>query len=215
MRVPRKRLLVLSAIAAAASLTVTSARATWHKPDMRATTSDGTEILWSEIQALRAAGVAPDDPKLTMLEEDLASLEATVGTESLPEPGIDMGGLLGEPHRGGTRSAELDRPAPVTWDSGVVECEPLPPDILTAAELTGARCVSAPQPDGTSRYVAIDPGGTVRVVRFATDGAVSRQPDQHVDLLGIPLDGAELVVEQVGDVLVSLSGEPVTTIDIG
>lgn len=216
----RKRIALLATLAVLVTGTVgvSGARAIRHRPvgpTMRSTTSDATDVLWGEIQAMLADGVMPNDPKVVMLEEDLTSLQAGEVLPEVAEPGVDLGGVLGMPHRGGTRAAALDLTTAVAWDNGVVECEPLPPDILSVAEIDDARCVSAPQPDGTSRYVAIVPDGTVRVVRFASDGAVSRQPDLHLDLLGIPLPGIELVVELLGDVVLTVSGEPVATIDVG
>lgn len=211
----RMRIGLVAGLVLAGTFGATSAKASWSKPEMRSTTSDATDIIWGEIQALLANGAAPDDPKVVMLEEDLASLEAGEAQPEVAEPGVDLSGTLGQPHRGGARAAELDLSTDVAWDSGAVLCEPLPPDVLTMAEIADARCVSAPQPDGTSRYVAVSPDGTVRVVRFAPDGAVNRQADLHLDLLGIPFRGIELVVELLGDVLLMVSGEPVATIDIG
>jgi hypothetical protein len=58
------------------------------------------------------------------------------------------------------------------------------PGLLGPEEIAGAQCVSVPQPDGTSRCVAIGPDGTLRSVAFGHDGDVRRLDDTA---LGAPL----------------------------
>ncbi|MGH9212287.1 MAG: hypothetical protein ACRD2C_16640 [Acidimicrobiales bacterium] len=173
--------------------------------------TDGTAILAAEIEALLAGGVAPDDPKVTRLQEDLAAL--VVDPTALPprEPGVDLTDVLGG-RGGGARSAGDRTDADVAWDHGAVECEPLPADILPIGDLADARCVMAPQPDGTGRYVAVTPDGTLRVVQFGPDGAVARQPDRRTEPLGGELHAAELGVDESGDVIVSVAGASAPTI---
>jgi hypothetical protein len=186
-------------------------------------TADASDVLRAEIDALLAGGLSADDPRVARLQADLAALEQGAQLPQPGEPGLDLTGVLGTEPGSGARSASADAAdataadAVVAWDRGVVECEPLPPDKLTVDEIAGARCVSAPQPDGTSRYVAITPDGTVRVVRFDTDGTVIRTADRHVALPGAGLDGVELTVDGSGHVLVTVSGAPTpgATVDLG
>src|SRR5690606_915211 len=60
-------------------------------------------------------------------------------------------------------------PAEPAWESGEVLCEVVP-GILGPDEIAGARCASVPQPDGTTRYVAVAPDGTVPTVAFGHAG---------------------------------------------
>jgi hypothetical protein len=178
---------------------------------------DARDVLQAELDALRATGRGAEDPKVARLQDDLAALEQGMETAQPGEPGLDLTAVLGTPGRG--RSAPPDdatEPTTVAWDRGAVQCEPLPPDLLTVEDIAGAHCVSAPQPDGSSRYLAIAPDGTVRVVRFGANGAVVRDPDRRIELSGAAWDDIELTVVASGDVVatVASASTPIASIDI-
>jgi len=179
----------------------------------------GVDILRSEVEAMLASGMAPDDPKVAALQRDLASLERGTRIRQPGEPGLDMSRVLGAPRGRGARSVAVDEVTPRTstaWDQGAVDCEPLPPNLLTAADVAGARCASVPQPDGSGRYVALAPDGTLRVVQFEPDGPVTREPDRHVDGIPPSLDGVSLGVDGSGRLVVTVEGAPGPTIvDLG
>jgi hypothetical protein len=130
----------------------------------------GEALLESEIAMMEEAGLPADHPKLQMLRDDLASLRDGRRVEAPDEPGVDLSdvGTAGARARSERNDASL-------WDEGPVQCEPIPPDLLTAEELAGATCRSEPQADGSSLYVATAPDGTEHVVRFGPDGTVTRQ----------------------------------------
>jgi len=144
----------------------------------------GVQLLEAEIEAMEAGGAAPDDPKLRLLEDDLAALER--GSREAPphEPGVDVGAVLGDPAtavRDATDAADdaVDTSDAQLWDDGRVQCEVVPPNLLTPADIAGATCTSTLDADGGSHYAAVAPDGTIRTVHFAADGAVTREPDQH------------------------------------
>lgn len=128
----------------------------------------GVAVLRSELDGMAAAGVSKDHVKARMLREDLDALEkgrtATVATEV----GIDVAAMIAAAGQGGINRALMD--------NGPVACEPIPGDLLTVAEIAGARCTSQLQPDGSSVYLAERPDGTRSAVRFSADGHVTRQP---------------------------------------
>jgi hypothetical protein len=130
----------------------------------------GEAMLEAEIASLESSGVRADHPKLEMLRDDLASLEAgrDAAADAPAEPGVDLSDV-------GAGGARQERDDARLWDDGAVECEPVPPDLLTAAEIAGATCRSLPQSDGSSLYVATRPDGTEHVVRFGADGTVTRE----------------------------------------
>lgn len=130
----------------------------------------GEAMLEAEIASLEASGVRADHPKLEMLRHDLASLQAgrRAAADAPAEPGVDLSDVSASGARAERDDASL-------WDDGAVECEPVPPDLLTAAEIAGATCRSLPQGDGSSLYVATAPDGREHVVRFGADGTVTRQ----------------------------------------
>jgi hypothetical protein len=138
----------------------------------------GAALLSDEIAAMRASGLSADNPKVRMLQDDLDALERGRAVKAPAEPGIDMRSRLGEP---GGRSADdgrtttADRSDTSAWDDGPVQCEEVPPDLLTAADIAGARCTSTLDPDGGSHYTAMLPDGTVHSVHFAPDGTVTRE----------------------------------------
>src|SRR5690606_11164141 len=112
-----------------------------------------------------------------------------------PEPGVDVEGLLEEAEaaeaaegaviqprssdRGGVAADGRGDRADAAWEPGEIVCEPVP-GMLGADEIAGARRATAPQPDGTSRYVAIGADGTVRTDAFRHDGDVERLADTTV-----------------------------------
>lgn len=141
----------------------------------------GARLLEAEIESMEAGGVAPDDPKLQLLEDDLAALERGQRTAAPREPGVDVGAVLGDPAsalRDATDQAG-DAGDSSLRDDGAVVCEVVPPDLLTAADIAGATCTSTLDADGGSRYAAVAPDGTVRTVRFGPDGNVTREPDRQ------------------------------------
>lgn len=175
MRRPRRK--VLPAVAAAAlagTLALAAPGATSHPAEDDGDASadmsqaSGVALLEAEIDAMVAAGVPQTHPKLALLRADLAALQHGLRTEPIPEPGVDLS------PGSATRDAEVDRRDASLWDHGQVPCEPIPPDLLTAADIAGAICRSEPQPDGSSLYVATVPGGVEHVVEFAADGSVTR-----------------------------------------
>jgi hypothetical protein len=140
----------------------------------------GAAVLESEIGAMRAGGA--DDGKVAMLEDDLEALEEGRTVDAPAEPGVDMRQVLDGSGGGGARDAGDDARDHATasdLDEGRVQCEVIPPDLLTASDIAGATCTSTPQADGTSLYRAAAPDGTVRTVRFGADGSVRRLPDRR------------------------------------
>ena len=159
---------------AAAGLTLLAGDTTGaHQPAAGAetATSGGIAVLQAELDAMAADGLPAEHPKARMLWADLEALEQGMRTTVATEAGIDVAGRIAA---GTARTAGVTDQA--TLDDGAVECEPLPPDLLTAAELAGAVCTSVLQPDGSSLYVAVAPDGTRSAVRFGADGTVTRQP---------------------------------------
>jgi len=124
-----------------------------------AAAASGVAVLQAELDAMAAAGLPADDPKVAMLRDDLASFERGMHTVAPVEPAVDPA----------TRDVGVADEA--SLDNGLVECEPLP-GLLTADDVAGARCSSLLQPDGSSLYVAERPDGTRSTVRFAADGAL-------------------------------------------
>lgn len=185
------------------------------------------EEMQAEIDAMVDAGMSPDDPKVEMLEQELDELEAGGDQAPPPEPGVDVEALLEQAEAAeaaedagiATRSAGPAGAAPgdgspggaPAWESGEVMCEVVPGQ-LGPEEIDGARCISVPQPDGTSRYVALGADGTVRTVAFGHDGAVRRLPDVAV---GAPVGGrAAAAPTPEGDLVVTPPGRQPVTVDL-
>lgn len=175
MRRPRRKALSAAAVAAlAGTLALTAPGATSHPAEddgdqsVGVAQASGVALLQAEIDAMVAAGVEENEPKLAMLRADLAALQHGLRTEPRPEPGVDLS------PGSATRDAEVDRRDASLWDHGEVPCEPIPPDLLTAEEVVGATCRSEPRSDGSSLYVATLPDGTEHAVEFAADGSVTR-----------------------------------------
>lgn len=185
--------------------------------------SDGELMIEAEIDAMLDRGMSADDPKVVMLEDAADELRAGSASPPPREPEVDTGRQLAD----AKAAAGAERPSGASattdagrrtgtgtaaaWQTGAVECEPVP-QLLSAAELAGAVCVSVPQPDGSNRYVAVAGDGTVRVVAFGADGAVSRQADQHV-ALG-PGGASSVTALTGGDVAVAASGQAPVTVDL-
>ena len=210
--------LVLSAVAAsaAASAALSEEAPVPLENEMRA-----------EIDGMVEAGVDPDDPKVEMLEESLEELEDGADADPPAERGVDVEALLDEAAEDeaaedagvATRSADPGAVAAdgsrddgeTAWENGEIVCEVVPGQ-LGPEEIAGARCVSAPQPDGTSRYVAIGPDGTVRTVAFGHDGRVERLADSAV---GAPVPGAAaLATTPAGDLVVTPPGQAPRPVDL-
>jgi hypothetical protein len=159
-----------AAMALAAGLGTAAGLAVAWSDDEQQTRPTAEVVLEAEIAAMEDSGIRADHPKLEMLRDELAAVRAAARRhdDAPAEPGVDLSDA-------GAAGARRERHDATLWDDGLVECEPIPPDLLTAAEIAGATCRSLPQPDGTSLYVATAPDGTEHVVRFGADGSVTRQ----------------------------------------
>jgi hypothetical protein len=129
----------------------------------------GVTLLEAEIAALVDAGTAEGDPRLEMLQDELAALRRGLRTRAPGEPGVDLSDV--GPDR--VRRERADRSL---WDNGPVVCEPVPPGVVTAEEVAGATCRSLLRADGSSLYLVRRPDGQEIRVRFRTDGRVTRLP---------------------------------------
>ena len=191
--------------------------------------------LDAELEGMAENGVPADDPKMELLEEQRDEIVEGTGAPARREPGVDTAARLEEAEevtdaqaqaeaRGvapgdrvepqaadGAGEAPVEEGERARWDSGTVVCEPVP-GMLTMAEVSGATCVSVPQPDGTSRYVVVAPNGTVRSVRFATDGAVTRLRDTALGASA--RRGTRATATPEGDLRVTVPGRAPTTVDL-
>lgn len=172
--------------------------------------------LQDEIDALRASGLPASHPKVRSLQASLDQLRAPVPAHPRRDPRGDVSGLLSE-----AREQQADPQAAVAeaaaegqplWESGTVDCEPVP-GLLTVDELAGATCVSVPQPDGTSRYVALGADGVARTVLFGADGQVQRLPDTQVAASLAP--GTAVTPTPEGDLQIAPPGQQPTVVDVG
>jgi hypothetical protein len=201
--------LVLTAVAAsaAASAALSGGRAS--------TPVALEEELQDEIDALRASGIPASHPKVRMLQESLDQLRAPIPARPQRDTQGDVGPLLAEEQadRADPAAAALEAAAEgePLWESGPVDCEPIP-GLLTAAEVAGATCVGVPQPDGTSRYVALGSGGVARTVLFGADGHVRRLPDTRVAAGLAP--GTVVTPTPEGDLQVAPPGQQPTVVDV-
>lgn len=174
--------------------------------------------LEREIGAMRAGGMAADDPKVELLQDEVDALREGMDAQPRRDPGLSSG-----PGAADARSSTPEDAARAAESAGAgggaeaaeVECEPIP-QALEAEELVDAVCASVPQPDGTARYVAVVPGGEVQVVRFGGDGAAERLPDQSlpVGAASAPSADVTLVPSSDGDLVVESDGEELTTLDL-
>lgn len=179
--------------------------------------------LQRQIDGMLAAGMPADHPKVQLLQEQLDLLRAGASAEGPAEPRVDVAAALDEAtaeedaEDAGTAAravapagdaATTEEPA---WESGTVECEPVP-GLLDAGDVAGAVCVSVPQPDGTSRYVAVGEDGTVRSVLFGPDGQVRRLADAAVGS-AVP-HGSTAEPTSQGDLVVVPPGGAPVTVDV-
>jgi hypothetical protein len=230
----RRRLGLAAAIVAAIGLTVVGvAGADRSQP----APSEAERQIQGQIDAMVDSGIPEDDPKVELLEDQVEELQRGTRADPPPEPGVELGervadaqaadkaadraqqqatrsragsvasaGIAGQATTGGT-------PTGPAWQSGTVECEPVP-QVLTAKELAGATCASVPQPDGSSRYVAVGRDGVVRTVDFGTDGKVSRSPDRQVPG-GVKPGTTTVAPTDRGDIQVTVRGKAPVTVDVG
>jgi hypothetical protein len=190
-----------------------------------------------EIDSMIDSGVPEDHPKVEMLEAQVDELRRGARADPPKEPGVDLRQRVADA-RAADRAADLARdravrtraglaasagvagqattagvPTGPAWQSGTVECEPVP-QILTAEDVAGATCLSVPQPDGSTRYVAVGRDGVVRTVAFGADGKVGRGPDRQVP--GGVAPGATAVgPTPAGDIRVTVRGKAPVTVDVG
>jgi hypothetical protein len=212
----RRRGAAMTVVAAAGAVLVAGAAAASSGRDTQPAPPQAAVELQREVDAMRTAGLPPDDPKVEMLEAEVDALIAGTSAEAVPDAGMDApanrsgdASLSSTPQEAVQAAGEVDSDR--SADPGAVECEPVP-QALDAAEVADASCLSVPQPDGTTRYVAVRPTGVVHVVRFAS-GQVERLADRQLP----PEAGSEprLVPDEAGDVRVMSGGAEVATIDVG
>ena len=205
MRVPRIRgpvlgaALALTAVAGSAAASAALSEPPEPPPAQR---------MRDEIDDMIAAGVPEDDPKVEMLEEAVEELE---GADASPprDPGAaDVADQIAAAEAGRGAGA---RPGGPTWQSGPVLCEVVPGH-LDADEIAGAACATVPQPDGTARYVAVSPNGTVHSVLFAGNGQVRRLDDVRA---GAPVPpGSSTGATPAGHLTITPPGRPQLTVDL-
>jgi hypothetical protein len=219
---PRRRVFALLAplaLAAVGLAGVGIAGAARHRP---APVPVEREVQ-SEIDAMIASGAPAHDPKVELLRDQLAELRRGSHTTPPKEPGVDLGQLVAdalaaEADAARAHVAQDQASSPATaqttrWQSGTVVCEPVP-QLLTVQEIAGATCLSVPQPDGSSRYVAVTPTGVVRTVEFGNDGEVQRRPDRKLPVPREP-GSTTLTPTPSGDLRVATPGRPAVTVDLG
>jgi hypothetical protein len=182
------------------------------------------------------SGVPADDPKVEMLEAQVDELRRSTRANPPREPGVDLGRRVADAkaaeqaadrardravrtRAGSAASAGIAGqattagvPTGPAWQSGTVECEPVP-QILTAREVAGATCLGVPQPDGSTRYVAVGRDGVVRTVAFGPDGQVRRGPDRLMP--GGAAPDATVAPTDAGDIRVTVGGRAPVTVDVG
>jgi hypothetical protein len=217
----RRAAVVLAAVVLAGVGAGAAASASFSKPPP----TPMERLVQDEIDAMIAGGVPKDSPKLAMLRQQLAELRTGDTARPPREPGVDTGAVLAGPTRtasgkaaSGTAEAKVATEAagaPTTtapaWQSGPVECEAVP-NALGAADIAGAVCASVPQPDGTSRYVAVGRDGVVRSVLFGPGGQVRRLPDARAATPAAP--GTRVAATARGDLRVAPPGKPATVVDL-
>jgi hypothetical protein len=229
----RRRLALGAAVVASIGLTAVGvAGATRRQP----APTEAERQVRREIAAMIDSGVPADDPKVEMLEAQADELRHSTRADPPGEPGVDLGRRVADA-KAAERAADRARdravrtraesaasagiagqattagvPTGPAWQSGTVECEPVP-QILTVREVAGATCLGVPQPDGSTRYVAVGRDGVVRTVVFGPDGQVTRGPDRSVP--GGAAPGATVAPTDAGDIRVTAGGRPPVTVDLG
>jgi hypothetical protein len=186
-----------------------------------------------EIDAMIESGMPEDDPKVEMLEDQVDELRRGDRANPPKEPGVDLRRRVAEARAaeraqnqagrtgaGSAASADVAGrataggvPTGPAWQRGTVECEPVP-QALTADEVAGALCLSVPQPDGSTRYVAVGRDGVVRTVAFGADGKVGRGPDRRVPG-GVTPGATSVGPTAAGDIRVVAQGKAPVTVDVG
>ena len=188
-----------------------------------------------EIDAMIHGGMPEDDPKVAMLEDQVDELRRGDRADPPKEPGVDLRRRVadakaaeraaardqaGRTGAGSAASADVAGqattagvPTGPAWQRGTVECEPVP-QALTADEVAGAMCLSVPQPDGSTRYVAVGSDGVVRTVAFGADGKVGRGPDRRVPG-GVTPGATSVGPTAAGDIRVVAQGKAPVIVDVG
>jgi hypothetical protein len=203
-----RRLALGAAVVASIGLTAVGvAGATRRQPEP----TEAERQVRREIAAMIDSGVPADDPKVEMLEAQADELRRSRRVEPPKEPGIDLGRRVADA-KAAEQATTAGAPTGPAWQSGTVECEPVP-QILTAEEVAGATCLGVPQPDGSTRYVAVGRDGVVRTVAFGPDGQVRRGPDRRVP--GGAAPGATVGLTAAGDIRVTVRGRAPVTVDVG
>jgi hypothetical protein len=211
--ISRQRRLALGAtVAASLGLTAVGvAGATRSQPSP----SDAERQIRGEIEAMLDSGVPEDDPKVELLEDQVEELRRGSGAHPPREPGVDLGRRVAEARASAGvagRATTAGVPTGPAWQRGTVECEPVP-QILTADEVAGATCIDVPQPDGSTRYVAVGRDGVVHTVAFGPDGTVGRRPDRRVPR-GVAAGATAVVPTARGDIRVTVEGKAPVSVDI-
>lgn len=173
------------------------------------------ELLRADIEAMLDRGLPADHPKVELLQAEVDALMAVADREPVPEEGVELrsgrpGGTPASSPQEAARIADEVRPAQPA-ERGVVACEPIPRQ-LGPDEIAGATCLSVPQGDGSSRYVAVEPSGDVHVVHFGPD-RVERLADRRLPVGRRP-GGVELVPDGDGTVRLMSGGDRVGSLDV-
>ncbi|HLM64973.1 MAG TPA: hypothetical protein VK306_11795 [Acidimicrobiales bacterium] len=208
----RQRLTVATAALALGAVVAVSARGASGDQQRPAV----VETLQDEIDDMVSAGMSEDDPKVRMLQEELDALVDDLGDHGQDEDGVDLqaaseaGEMPDTPEEAAARADEVrpDQPA----ERGPVECEVVPQQ-LSADEVTGARCVSVPQPDGTSLYVVVAADGAVHIVEFGPQGRVQRLDNRRLPA-GVDARRVELVPDRTGDLVLQAGGRRLGALDL-
>jgi hypothetical protein len=169
------------AVSVAAIVAVATIGVAWANAPASQPSTPIIDVVERDRAAMFAA--QPDSELTLQLRRDVESLKRDIGTPARPDPLYPQAPPAG----------------PARRESGVTACEPYP-GLLSVAELVGARCVLAPQPDGSTRFVVIAPDGVVRTVALAK--AVRRLPDVRIAGLG-DLGRATFTVAPDGSVVVN------------
>jgi hypothetical protein len=227
-----RRLALGAAVVASIGLTAVGvAGATRQQP----APTEAERQVRREIAAMIDSGVPADDPKVEMLEAQADELRRSTRANPPQEPGVDLGRRMADAKAADQADRAADRavrtragsaasagiagqattagvPTGPRWQIGTVECEPVP-QLLTAQEVAGATCLGVPQPDGSTRYVAVGRDGVVRTVAFGPDGQVRRGPDRRMP--GGATPGATVAPTDAGDIRVTVGGRAPVTVDVG
>jgi hypothetical protein len=213
----RLPVMVAGAAVTAAVAAVGAASASPGRTDQQAPPPAAVE-LQQEVDAMQAGGLPADHPKARMLQGEVDALIGSTNATAVPDRAADApdagarGAQATTPEEAVGLEDEVD--AGDEAEAGTVECEPVP-EALSAAEVAEATmCVSVPQPDGTSRFLAVEPSSRVHVVRFGEDGHVERLADQQLPA-GATGQDVSLVPDGDGAVDVLSGGAEVGSLDPG